>query len=127
MQLITSTTGLKDAIRQLEDRQVVQGELLKEQFNLTFDSFKPANLLKSFGKNISPGLIGNILGISLGLTAGYFSKRLIIGSSANGVKNLLGNILQLGITGIITKKPSVIKSIGQNILHRIFSRKTPNY
>ncbi len=123
MQPIASTTELKDAIRQLEEKQIEQGQLLKEQFSVTFESIKPANLLKSFGMDIvSNGFINTILNTTLGLATGYFSRKLVIGSSGNRLKILIGNFLQLGMTGILTN-PSVIKSIGQNILHGIFRKK----
>ena len=46
MQNITSTAGLKNAIQLLEAEQAVKGQLLKEQFYITYESLKPVNLLK---------------------------------------------------------------------------------
>ncbi len=128
MQLITSTAELKASIQQLEEMQAVQGQLLKEQFGTTFESLKPSNIIKSLGEDIaSSGLIENMLSTSLGLTVGYYSKRLLIGSSGNPFKKLLGNILQLGVVGIINKNPLVIKSIGQTLLHSIFNKKEADF
>ena len=127
MRNISNTIGLKEAIRQLEYKQADQGKLVKEQFNLARESLKPASLIKSTFNEVaaSPILISNILGATLGLSAGYFSKKLFIGSSANQLKKLFGNLLQLGIATVVAKKPEVIKSLGGHILLRIFRRKKP--
>ena len=50
------------ANQQLKHKQDVEEQLLKEQINLTFVSFKPVNLIKSFTKAVaSPDIITNIL------------------------------------------------------------------
>jgi hypothetical protein len=53
MQNITSIAELKNAIQLLEVKQADKGQLLKEQFFLTFESLKPANLLRSTVNDIA--------------------------------------------------------------------------
>jgi hypothetical protein len=124
MQTITTTRALKERIQLLELKRTEQGQLLKNQINLVRDSLKTANLIKSTFNEVvsSPALISNILGAILGLSAGYFSNKLFVGSSINRLKRLLGNILQFGITTILTRKPEIIQSVGQHIIHRLFSK-----
>ena len=93
MKAIKTELGLKMAIRQLENDQVMEWVLLREELHTTAESLKPSNLIKETFKNISP----------IGLAAGYLSKALIIGGSHNPLKNLLGSVLQLGITRIVSK------------------------
>jgi hypothetical protein len=45
MQDITSIAELKNAIQLSEAEQTLKGKLLKEQFYLTYESFKPIDLL----------------------------------------------------------------------------------
>lgn len=124
MYSITSTSKLKEAILELQRQQVVEAEMLKEQFAFTVEKIRPAFVLKSFGENIvSTGLARNIINATVGLTAGYVTKRMFIGSSGNRIRVLLGNVLQLGMTGLITKNSSIVKSLMGKILNRFMKNK----
>ncbi len=128
MQKITSTYELRDAIQQLELQRIEQKQLLKEQIHLTRESLRPINLIKDGVSNIlnSPNLIGNTLNTVVGLTAGTLTKKIVVGASGNLLKKFFGSILQVGITTLIAKNPEIVKSFGQNILHRIVSKKAEN-
>ncbi len=125
MQNITTSIELKDAIILLEERQVVQGLILKEQFFAVVESIKPVNLIRSTFSQVtsSPDLLGGMLSTTVGLAAGYLSNKTLVGSSANLLKKLLGTVLQFGITTMIVKNPEAVKSLGQNLLHRLFNKK----
>lgn len=114
MQNINSTADLKAAILELENKQEDQGKLIKEQFTETYDSLKPANIIKNIFKEAtaSPELKGNILNTSIGLTAGYFAKKIFEKGSASPVRKILGSVLMFGITNVVTKHPDTIKSLG---------------
>ncbi|MDP3003814.1 MAG: hypothetical protein WC854_08605 [Bacteroidales bacterium] len=128
MQNITSTAGLKNAIQLLEVEQAIKGQLLKEQFYIAIESLKPVNLLKSTLNDIStsPYLIDNILGTTMGLATGYLSKKIIVGSSGNMFRKLLGSFLQFGVTTIVAKNPDAIKLIGQFIFQHFLRKKEMN-
>lgn len=124
MQEITSVAELKNAIQLSEAEQTLKGKLLKEQFYLTYESFKPINLLRNSLNDIakSPFLIDNILGTAVGLATGFISKKVFIGASGNKFKRLIGTILQFGITNIVAQNPDTIKSFGRSLIQH-FSRK----
>jgi hypothetical protein len=128
MQNITSTAGLKNAIQLLEVEQAIKGQLLKEQFSIAYDSFKPVNLLKGALKDIttSPFLIDNILGTTMGLATGSLSKKIFIGTSGNIFRKLIGSILQFGVTNFVAKHPDAIKSFGQVIFQYFLRKKEKN-
>lgn len=128
MQNITSVAELKNSILLLEDEQAVKGQLLKEQFLITYESLKPLNLLRNTLKEIStsPYLIDNILGTATGLATGYLSKKVFIGASANIIRKLIGSVLQFGVTTAVAQHPDTIKSLGQFILQHIFRKKEKN-
>jgi hypothetical protein len=124
MQNITSTVGLKEAIQQLEIKQAAEGQLFKEQFNITYTSLKPVNLIKTFTEALaSPDIISNLLSAGIGLTAGIFSKSILAKTSGSLLKKVFGSILLFGVTKIIAGKPEIIKSIGKRISQIVFSRK----
>lgn len=118
MENISTPAELKEAIQLLEAEKSVHLLEMKENFFLAYDSLKPANLIKSTMKEIgsSPYLFNNVFNVSLGLVAGYLSKRaLMISRSNNKSKKLLGLILQLGVTNLVVYAPNAIKSFVQNI------------
>jgi hypothetical protein len=125
MQNITTVAELKNAIRILEDEQSVKEQLLKEQFYITYESLKPLNLLKATLKDLSssPYMIENIVGSAVGLATGYVSKKIVVGSSANIIRKLIGSVLQFGITNLVAQHPDAIKSISQYIIQHIFTKK----
>jgi CRISPR/Cas system CSM-associated protein Csm5 (group 7 of RAMP superfamily) len=125
MQKITSTAGLKEAIRLLEAEKLTRGKLLKEQFVDTYESFKPASLLRSTLNDISssPNLIENILGTALGLGAGYLSRTILPGVTAMKFGKLISPVLQLGVTNFVAKQSGNIRSAAEVMLLRIFRKK----
>lgn len=127
MQSITKASELQQAIQLLEVEQEVKGQLLKEQFLITFESLKPVNILKSTLKEVvtSPYLIENIVGSALGVATGYLSQKLIVGTSFNLLKRVLAPALQFGVTNLVARHPGSIRSIGQ-FVYKLFSRKKIN-
>jgi hypothetical protein len=125
MQNITNTADLKIAIQLLEAEQAAKGELLKEQFFLTYESLKPANLFKSTLSEVasSPFLIDNIINTGIGLASGYLSKKIVVGASAGIFRKVIGSFLQLGVTNAVSQHPDSIKSIGQFIFQQLFRKK----
>jgi hypothetical protein len=77
MSNITTAAGLKNAIQKLQDEHKENGKLFKEQFLITYEIFRPANLiLNSVKKFISPSfLIGKLMGPAMGLAAGYLFRK----------------------------------------------------
>jgi len=125
MQNITSTAGLREAIQLLEAEKAANRKLLKEQIVNTYESFKPANLLRSTLHDISssPNLIENILGTALGLGAGYLSRSILPGVTAMRFGKLLSPVLQLGVTNFVSKQSGNLRSLGEVMLLRIFRKK----
>jgi hypothetical protein len=128
MQNITSIAGLKNAIQLLEVEQGIKGQLLKEQFYLTYESLKPINILKKTLKEISssPYLIDNISGTAIGLASGFLSKKIFVGASGNIFRKLMGSILQFGITNVVAKNSDIIKTVGHAIFQHFLRKKEMN-
>ena len=128
MQNITSIAELKNAIQLLEVEHVEKGQLLKEQFFITYESLKPVNLLRRTVNDIasSPYLIDNILGSAMGLVSGFVSKKIFIGASGNKLRKLLGHVLQLGVTNFVALHPGAIKTIGWSFIQHFTRKKRMN-
>lgn len=128
MEKITSAAGLKNAILLLESDQIIQLQLLKDQFHFTYESFKPVNLLKRTLKDVasSPYLVDNILGTAIGLATGFLSKRIFVGPSGSIFKKLLGSFLQVGVTNTVIRHPDALKAFGELISQYFFNKRKKN-
>jgi hypothetical protein len=124
MQKINSAASLREAILQLESRQADEGKILKDQFHLAYESVKPVNLIKNTLKQAaaSVDLKENLLNTSLGLTAGYLSKKLFESTSNSPFKKLFGSALMFAMTNLTAKNPEAIKSLGLKFLKIIRTR-----
>lgn len=125
MRKITSTTELKEAIFLLEMKKANEGRLLKEQFMITYESIKPVNLIKNSISELirSPELKDNLLNTTLGIAAGYLTKKVAVGSTHNPLKQLLGAFLQMGVTNLVAKNTDGIKSTAMNLITNFLSKK----
>lgn len=103
---IANTTDLATAIKRLERKKVLLEEDLKDHFHDILETLKPANIIKNTLNEVQESipLKHNLLKIALGLGAGYFSRKLIVGKSAGLIKKALGTALQFGITQFVARK-----------------------
>lgn len=125
MEKIANTTELNAAILLLENKQTEEGFLLKEQFKITYESLKPINFIRDTFKELvtAPDFKEDLLNTSLSLAAGYFSKKLAIGSTNNPFKQILGSFLQMGVTSIVSKNSDDIRAKFMDIVSIIFQKK----
>ena len=125
MEKITCAAELKIAIQTLEFQRDVQGELLKEQFLVTFESLKPANMIKTTLHEItsSPYLIDNMLGAITGIVSGYISKKIAVGTSHSLIRKVMGSVLQFSITNLVAQHPDILKLAGNFLIKKIFQKK----
>lgn len=122
---ITTITELRESIRQLEIKQMEEERLLKEQFMVAYESMKPINMIKNSVKNLmsSPDLKDNLFSSTLGLAAGYLSKKAAVGSTHNPIKQLLGTFLQLGVSNVVAKNSDGIKSLVVRLIGSYLSKR----
>ncbi len=128
LQRIANTTELDVAIKRLERKIKLQEADLQDHFHTLLVSMKPTNILKTTIHEVqeSPELKHNLFRVALGLGAGYFSKKMVVGKSAGLVKKALGAALQFGVTQFVAKKndngESPSKTPGKkNLLKRILA------
>lgn len=127
MKGIKSGEELKAKIAELEKQKDVEEAAIKYEFKETYETYKPANILKNTLAEVSasPTFKHNLLNVALGLGAGYLSKKLVVGRSAGLFKRVIGTALQFGVTSLVAKKGTEddpqAKKRG-SLLKRIFSR-----
>jgi hypothetical protein len=74
----------------------------------------------------SQDLRDNILGTASGIASGYLSKKIFIGTSGNIFRKLIGSILQLGVSSVVSNHPDFIKTLGHTILQYLLRIKETN-
>ena len=127
LEKIANTTELGVAIKRLERKRMLLEEDLKDEVHVIMESLKPTNILRHTIHEVqeSTELKHNLLKVALGLGAGYFSRKLVIGKSAGIVKKVLGTALQYGITHFVAKKDAKEDGTYQprkkNLFQRILS------
>ena len=121
MQAINSEIALRETILQLEKKQAVESEMLKEHLLVACNSVKPINLLISTFREAAASreLKVNMVNTFVGLTAGYLSKMLVQGATKSPFKKLLGNAFMLGVTNAVAKNPEMVQALGRGILRII--------
>lgn len=127
MKKINSTEDLKEVIAELEKKKEMDEAAMKYQFQETYETYKPANILKNTLSEVSasPKFRHNLLNVALGLGAGYLSRRLMVGRQAGLLKRVIGTAVQFGVTSLIAKKGAdedLSSGKKGGLLKRIFSR-----
>src|SRR5882762_4274554 len=112
--------ALTESINRLQTKQSHELALLKDQFHLTYESLKPLNLIKHTFKEVSSSteIKEGMLNSVIGLTTGYFTKAILIGSSTNPIKKIVGTLLQFAVATLVARNSDSIKSIGNIVLNR---------
>jgi hypothetical protein len=95
MQKISTAEELKDAIQILENRKNAEKELLKTEFEFVKEKMKPSNVVRSTFNQVftGPNLIRTVMIGTVGLTAGYISKKYFQGLTGRLLRKVLGRVL----------------------------------
>ncbi|MES2727231.1 MAG: hypothetical protein V4643_09030 [Bacteroidota bacterium] len=125
MAKVDSIEQLKQRIALLTIQQANDERLLKEQFKTSFDALKPANLIKNTFRELSqePDFKDDLLSAAMGIASGYISKKLAVGNSHNPIKQVLGMLLQVAITSLVSKNADGIKSTIMLLIKKLTSKK----
>ncbi|MDQ3047781.1 MAG: hypothetical protein M3R27_09555 [Bacteroidota bacterium] len=111
MTKITTVAELRESIQLLEIKQKEEGKALKAELMATYEGMRPSNLLKKALRDITqaPDLKGDLINATIGLAAGFLTKKATVGDSSNPLKQLLGTFLQMGVTSLVSKNANFIK------------------
>jgi hypothetical protein len=125
MEKITTITELRTYIYFLEIKQANEKQLLKDEFKTTFENLKPVNLIKNALNDLTsaPDFKGNLWNAVLSLGAGFISRKVIVGATHNPLKQLLGAVLQMGVTSAVSKNGNGIKATITNLLSKFLHKK----
>ncbi len=124
LEKVANTSDLDIAIKRLKRKAELQEADIKDQVHTIIISLKPTNLLKTTIHEVqeSTELKHNLVKVALGLGAGYFSRKLVVGKSAGILKKALGTALQFGVTQFVSKKDDNGSNKSQTKKKNLFQR-----
>lgn len=132
MQKINSAISLKNAILELEEKQVREGTLMKMQCLNAVESAKPFNLIVSsfqdFAHSLSQSKVlkDSILSTTLGVAAAYLSRRFVEHETESPLKKILGRALMFGITNVVAQNHETVSAFGSELM-KILEQKSEEY
>jgi hypothetical protein len=117
--------ALQEVIALLETKKSLELEQLKEQLHLTYQSIHPLNLIKDIFKHDNTKATGNdvLLDTVIGMATGFLSKKIMVGSSHNIVKQGIGTLLEFVVANSVSKHTEIIKQVGGWLLNKVTSKK----
>jgi len=120
---LENAQDLNRAITELEIKAATQKKEIQESFSIISENLKPANLVKSGVQSV---LSGNhkeeLKNILIGMATGFISRKLFIRKSNGFARKTLGNVIQWGITGLVSKNADLIKEKAGVLIDRIFRK-----
>jgi hypothetical protein len=105
MKAINQKKQLATKIALLRSKQATDFLILKDQYHITIDSFKPINLIKNSLEDAitSPGLKMGLITGAIGLSTNFLKHTVLNHGSKNPVKRILGNVLQFALKNFIER------------------------
>ena len=128
MDKINSLKELREAIVQLEIKQLDDKHLLKEQLMVTYEAMKPINLIKKSMKDLfaSTDLKRDIMNALIGFLVSYLSKKSTGETTSNSLIQQLGAILKSSFSKIIENNKGGIKSALLGLARGFLSKQKVN-
>lgn len=121
----SATQELENSIQLMEMKFELSGHELKKELVEVYEKLKPSSLITSSLNEISssPILLNNVLRAGIGLAGGYFTKKIVSGSSDNKFRQLLGSVLEFGVRSVISQQPGFMINIGKELIQSFFTQK----
>jgi hypothetical protein len=125
MYKISTSAELREAIIQLELKRDSQEKLLKEQFYITYESFKSINLLKKVILEIatSPGLLSGLVSTIVDLTRRRTYKNQLSEAPSASIKSIFQSLLSTSVTKLVYDNSDTLLLFGQYLIRRLFHKK----
>jgi len=120
---LENAQDLKQAITELEIKAASQKIEIQESVSIISENLKPANLVKSGVQSVFSGNhTEELRNVLIGLATGFISRKLLLRKSNGFVKKTLGNVIQWGITGLVSKNAELIKEKAGVVIDRFFKK-----
>ncbi|WP_281234617.1 hypothetical protein [Flavobacterium gelatinilyticum] len=105
MEPIYTIDELNQRIKLLENRQDAEWCAIKDHIDDLKENLKPINLIRNTVEEINEtvGFKSHLAQSAISIAIGYFAKRFIVGKGDSMFKGILGSIVQLIVTNLVSK------------------------
>ena len=105
MEAIYNIDQLNRKIEELEVRQDTEWCAIKDHIDEIKENLKPINLIRNTVEEINEtvGFKSHIAQSAISIGIGYLAKRFIVGKGDSMFKGILGSIVQLIVTNLVSK------------------------
>ncbi|KAF2335090.1 hypothetical protein [Flavobacterium daemonense] len=105
MEPISNIGELNQRIKLLENRQDAEWCSIKDEIDDIKENLKPINLIRNTVEEINEtiGFKSHMAQSAISIGIGYLAKRFIVGKGDSMFKGILGSIVQLVVTNLVSK------------------------
>jgi hypothetical protein len=105
MEPIYTIDALNQRIKLLEERQDTEWCAIKDHIEDVKENLKPLNLIRNTVEEINEtvGFKSHLAQSAISIGIGYLAKRFIVGKGDSMFKGILGSIVQLIVTNLVSK------------------------
>ncbi|MBZ4034500.1 hypothetical protein K6T82_06965 [Flavobacterium sp. 17A] len=105
MEAIYTIDQLNQKIKELEVRQDNEWCAIKDHVDEIKENLKPINLIRNTVEEINEtvGFKSHLAQSAISIGIGYIAKRFIVGKGDSMFKGILGSIVQLIVTNLVSK------------------------
>jgi len=105
MEAIYTIDQLNQKIKELEVRQDTEWCDIKDHIDDIKENLKPINLIRNTVEEINEtvGFKSHLAQSAISIGIGYIAKRFIVGKGDSMFKGILGSIVQLIVTNLVSK------------------------
>jgi hypothetical protein len=127
MKKVTNAADLDRAIAELEIKAATQKKEIQETFAAVSENLKPLNLVKNgvrsvFSGENKEGLVNALIGLG----SGIISRKLFFGKANGVVGKTIGNAIQWGMAGLVSKNAEKIKEKAGELIDKVFKHSKSN-
>lgn len=105
METVYNIDTLNQRIQLLENRQTEEWCSIKDEIEDIKQNLKPLNLIRNTVEEINEtvGFKSHLAQSAMSIGIGYLAKRFVVGKSDNMFKGILGSVLQLVVTNLVSQ------------------------
>lgn len=115
-----SMEQLRQKIKMLEKKQAFELQGLHQALKNAYENLRIKDLVKTGVSEVidKTEIKDKVVNNTVGATAGFLAKRILLGSNLGPVKGLLGLALQLGVSSVVSNNMDNIKAFGKKLINR---------
>jgi uncharacterized membrane protein YeaQ/YmgE (transglycosylase-associated protein family) len=123
-----SSFDLQKRISALQLQSMKERLDLKDEVQKILSNIHPVKLITHGLKEIitSPEVKEGLFSLTMGMSAGYVAKKIVVGKSENMIQTIAGNVVGMVVSKNVALHSDQIRSAGMFILKGIFSSRKPS-